>query len=50
MYMIGGWIWREPMTLANGFCLDDEKLKCMLEPMYELLKYRMRNDKENENG
>lgn len=50
VYMIGGWIWREPMTLANGFCLDDEKLKCMLEPMYELLKYRMRNDKENEDG
>ena len=51
VYMIGGWIWREPMTLANGFCVDDENLKCMMDPMYELLKYRMKNDKEeNEDG
>ena len=48
--MMGGWIWREQITHADCFCVDDENLKCMLEPMYELLKYGMRNDKENENG
>ena len=50
VYMIGGWIWREPMTLANGFCLDDENPKCMLEPMYGLLKYGISDKKENEDG
>lgn len=51
VYMIGGWIWREPMTLANGFCVDDENLKCMLEPMYGLLKYGINAKKEeNEDG
>ena len=51
VYMIGGWIWREPMTLSNGFCVDDENLKCMLEPMYGLLKYGINAKKEeNEDG
>lgn len=50
VYMMGGWIWREPMTLANGFCVDDENLKCMLEPMYGLLKYEINAKKENEDG
>lgn len=50
VYMMGGWIWRELMTLANGFCVDDENLKCMLEPMYGLLKYEINAKKENEDG
>jgi type I restriction-modification system DNA methylase subunit len=50
VYVMGGWIWREPMTLANGFCVDDENLKCMLEPMYGLLKYEINAKKENEDG
>lgn len=37
------------MTLANGFCLDDENLKCMMNPMYEFLKYRINDKKEKEN-
>ena len=48
--MIGGWIWREPMTLANGFCVDDENLKCMMDPMYGFFKYGIKDKKEPENG
>ena len=50
VYMMSGWLWREPMTLANGFCVDDENLKCMLEPIYGLLKYEINAKKENEDG
>ena len=38
------------MALANGFCVDDENLKCMLEPIYGLLKYEINEKKENEDG
>jgi len=44
MYILGGWIWREPMTIVEGPCVDDEKLKCMMEPMYELLKYCIKSE------
>lgn len=50
VYMLGGWLWREQMTLTNGFCLDDENLKCMINPMYELSKYRMKDDNVVEHG
>jgi len=50
VYMMGGWIWREPMTFAEGFCVDDGSLKCMLEPRYGLLKYGINAKKENEDG
>ena len=50
VYMMSGWLWREPMTLANGFCVDDENLKCMLEPIYGFLKYEINAKKENEDG
>ena len=50
VYMIGGWIWREPLTIANAFCIDDENLKCMMEPMYEFLKYRLKDNKEVNDG
>ena len=48
VYILGGWIWREPMTLANGFCVDDEELKCSMNPVYELLRYGLKTDSENE--
>lgn len=52
VYTRGDWIWREPMAFAEDFCVDDRNLKCMLEPMYGLLKYginarRMKMDEYN---
>ena len=44
MYILGGWIWREPMTIVEGPCVDDEKLKCMMEPVYELVKYCIKSE------
>ena len=49
-YMLDGWIWRESMALTDGTCVDDEKLKCLMKPIYEFLKYRIKEQgvKDNE--
>ncbi len=39
MYLMDNWIWREQMLMTSGRNLDDEKIKCWLQPMYYLLRY-----------
>lgn len=38
MYVLDGWIWREKLGLTDDSCEDDEKLKCILEPLYFAVK------------
>ena len=44
MYILGGWVWKEKLSLTDGFSLDDEKLKCATEPAYFLMKYGFNMD------
>lgn len=39
LYILDNWIWREKMTFTTGKNLEDEKIKCWLQPMYQLLAY-----------
>lgn len=39
MYLIDNWIWREQLSMTTGRNLEDEKIKCWLQPMYYLLRY-----------
>lgn len=39
IYIVDNWIWREKMTFTSGRNLEDEKIKCWLQPMYQILVY-----------
>jgi len=38
IYLKDNWIWRVPCGITDRFCVEDEMLKCALEPSYALLK------------
>ena len=38
IYLLNGWIWREHCGISNKFCVDDEKIKCALEPTYAAMR------------
>ena len=38
VYLWNGWIWREPCGISNKFCIEDEKIKCALEPGYYAMR------------
>ena len=40
IYLLGGWLWRKNLSIKDGICEDDEKLRCIFEPLYYLLKYK----------
>lgn len=39
IYLLDNWIWREKMTFTSKRNMEDEKIKCWLEPMYRILVY-----------
>lgn len=39
IYILGGWLWKEQMSMLDGSCADDERLKCIISPVYAFLKY-----------
>ena len=43
-YMWNGWLWREQMSMTTERNLDDEKLRCLTEPLYYLMKYGLGRD------
>lgn len=46
VYILNNWIWREQMSITDTTCLDDEKLKCMLEPVCAVMKYGFGEEKK----
>lgn len=38
IYMLGGWLWKEPMSITDKLCEDDIKLRKMVNPVWDLLK------------
>ena len=38
VYLWNGWIWRESCGITNKFCIEDEKIKCALEPGYYAMR------------
>lgn len=38
VYMIGDWLWREPMSLTDHICDDDIKLRSMGNPLLNLIE------------
>lgn len=48
MYILGGWVWKEKWSITDGFSIDDEKLKCVIEPVYFLMKYGLNRDKKED--
>jgi type I restriction-modification system DNA methylase subunit len=38
VYLWNGWIWREQCGITNKFCVEDEKIKCALEPGYYAMR------------
>jgi len=37
-YILNGWVWREHCGITNKFCVEDEKIKCALEPTYAAMR------------
>jgi len=37
IYLMNGWIWRQSCVLTNRRSIEDEKIKCALEPTYAAL-------------
>lgn len=48
-YVLNGWVWREQMSMTTARSIDDEKLKCMLEPMYALIKQSLNLERKDKN-
>lgn len=48
VYVIDDWVWRERLTFVEGRNYEDERLKCILQPMYRFMVYGIPNLK-NEN-
>lgn len=38
-YILGKWVWRNPMSMTGSRSLEDEKLKVYQEPLYGLIRY-----------
>lgn len=38
VYMIGDWLWQEPMSLTDHICDDDIKLRSMGNPLLNLIE------------
>lgn len=43
-YVWNGWVWREPLGMTTKRSIDDEKLRCLTEPLYYLMKYGLGKD------
>lgn len=39
IYILDDWIWRDKMTFTTKRNLEDEKIKCWLQPMYQIMVY-----------
>ena len=37
-YLLGRWIWKEPMLFGNGGAADNEHLKLLDDPIYRAFK------------
>lgn len=46
IYIMDDWVWREQMTFTTRRNIDDEKIKCWLQPMYHLLKYKLEDSEK----
>jgi len=38
VYLMNGWIWRFSCGIAREFCVEDEMIKCALEPSYAIMR------------
>ncbi len=47
VYIFNNWICREQMSMTTTPNLDDEKLKCMLEPLYGIMKHGFNENEED---
>ena len=48
VYLLDMWVWREHMTLADEWNLEDERLKCYTQPMYGFMRYGFLTTQRNE--
>ncbi len=48
VYIFNNWIWKEQLGMTTKKCIDDEKLKCLTEPMYGIMKYGTKRRNGNE--
>lgn len=42
IYILGGWLWRNPVSMTDKICEDDIKLSKMKNPIFELLEKEKR--------
>ena len=38
VYLLNGWIWRFRCSMTTKFCVEDEMIKCALEPTYAAMR------------
>lgn len=38
VYLLNGWIWRFRCRITTKFCVEDEMIKCALEPTYAVMR------------
>ena len=50
VYMLGGWLWREPLGMTEKISDDDLKLREMEQPIITLMKSILNEEEEKENG
>lgn len=43
-YIWNGWLWREQMSMTTEKSIEDEKLRCLTQPLYYLMKYGLGKD------
>lgn len=43
VYVMDDWVWRQRMALVDERNYEDERLKCILQPMYGIMVYGLRN-------
>ena len=46
VYMIGDWLWKQPMSLTDNICDDDIKLRSMGNPLLKLIDKRKDSNDE----
>ncbi len=45
-YIVDNWVWKQKLGMTDAICTDDEKLKCVVEPMYGIMKYGFKKKEE----